>query len=142
MAYVICKKEQTNTFFAFRSYKISLKMNFFIVSAVLLVASNSILSSAQQSIPSCIQKRIDGILAGPVWNPPTTIMKYSYNDKMTFLFSSSCCDQFNYLYDALCNPICAPSGGFIGQGDGKCKDFFKNAKFLGKVWVDTRSRGK
>ncbi len=56
-----------------------------------------------------------------------------------YLFSSNCCDQFNTLYDESCNRICAPSGGFTGRGDGRCRDFNQVAKYLGKVWLDQRS---
>ncbi|CAF2432111.1 unnamed protein product [Rotaria sp. Silwood2] len=117
-------------------------MRFFIVLVVLLIALNLKISLAQFNIPQCIQKKIDSILAEPVWNPPATIRKYSYNNKPTYLLSSNCCDQFNDLYDKSCNRICAPSGGFTGQGDGQCRDFYQTAKFLGDVWVDKRSREK
>jgi YHS domain-containing protein len=106
------------------------------------MASVLITSSTQADIPECIQKRIDGISAELVWNPPASILKYSYRGQTMYLFSSNCCDQFINLYDATCNRICAPSGGFTGQGDGQCQDFKQTAKFLGKVWVDARSRGK
>ncbi|CAF3402982.1 unnamed protein product [Rotaria socialis] len=114
-------------------------MQIFILSIVLLFA---VVSLGQGAIPACIQEKIDSVLAGPVWNPPATITKYSYDDKTTYLFSSNCCDQFNSLYDESCNHICAPSGGFTGRGDGRCVNFQRDATFLGKVWVDTRSRGK
>ncbi|CAF1450347.1 unnamed protein product [Rotaria sp. Silwood1] len=117
-------------------------MKFFIVPVVLLIALNLIISSAQNDIPKCIQEKINNILAEPVWNPPASIMKYLYNDKTMYLLSSDCCDQFNNLYDESCNYICAPSGGFTGRGDGQCMNFHQQAKFLGKVWVDTRGRGK
>jgi len=37
-----------------------------------------------------------------------------------FFIKSDCCDQFDELYDADCNYVCAPSGGFSGGGDGQC----------------------
>ncbi|MBI3349677.1 MAG: hypothetical protein HY020_21010 [Burkholderiales bacterium] len=37
-----------------------------------------------------------------------------------YLFMALCCDQFNRLYDADGRFVCAPSGGFTGQGDGRC----------------------
>jgi YHS domain-containing protein len=113
-----------------------------IISVVFLMASVLITSSTQADIPECIQKKIDGIKAGPVWNPPATISRYSYRGQTMYLASSNCCDQFNYLVDASCNRICAPSGGFTGRGDGKCMDFLQTGEFLGTLWGDTRSRGK
>ncbi|CAF4937322.1 unnamed protein product, partial [Rotaria socialis] len=55
-------------------------MQIFILSIVLLFA---VLSLGQGAIPACIQEKIDSVLAGPVWNPPATITKYSYDDKTT-----------------------------------------------------------
>ena len=117
-------------------------MKFPIISVAFLIASILIALSTQNDIPECIQKRIDRVLAGPVWNPPATISKYSYRGQTVYLASSNCCDQFNNLIDELCNSVCAPSGGFTGRGDGRCLDFHETAKLLGKVWADTRSRGK
>ena len=42
------------------------------------------------------------------------------DDRPVYLFTPTCCDQFNPLYDADGRYICAPSGGFSGSGDGKC----------------------
>ncbi|CAF1080602.1 unnamed protein product [Rotaria sordida] len=97
---------------------------------------------AQTKIPKCIQKMIDNILAEPVWNPPASITKYSYLDKITYLVTSDCCDQYISLYDESCNYICAPSGGKTGQGDRRCMNFYDKAKLLGKVWSDERPHGK
>jgi hypothetical protein len=110
--------------------------------ALIVITLLSSLSSAKPEIPTCIQKKIDSILAGPVLNPPTRISKYLYRGKMTYLWSSSCCDQFDPLYDGECNRICAPSGGKTGRGDGRCTDFRQTATLLGNVWVDPRSRDK
>ncbi|MES1215065.1 MAG: hypothetical protein ABUT20_06090 [Bacteroidota bacterium] len=89
-------------------------------------------------IPVCVQLRIDSIKREPVWNPPAQVDEYIYNGKQVFLFSSNCCDQYNILYDSLCNRICAASGGITGKGDGKCADFSSSAKHIRLVWKDTR----
>lgn len=115
-----------------------LQMKFFTSSIVIFIVFNSIELSIQNNIPVCIQKKINNILAEPVWNPPATVMKYSYRDQTIFLFSSNCCDQFNSLYDESCHVICAPSGGFTGRGDGRCTDFYQTGKLLSKVWIDQR----
>jgi YHS domain-containing protein len=114
-------------------------MNSYIIPIIFLIASVLTTSSTQTDVPVCIQEKIDGISTGPIWNPPASITKYLYRGQTMYLMSSSCCDQFNNLYDENCNRICAPSGGFTGRGDGKCMDFQETAKFLGKVWKDTRS---
>lgn len=90
------------------------------------------------NIPACIRQKIDSIKAQPKWNPPAQVEEYLYNGKKVFAFSANCCDQFNPVYDENCNYICSPSGGIAGGGDGKCKDFFTNAKLVRVVWKDAR----
>jgi hypothetical protein len=96
--------------------------------------------SGDKKIPECIQKKIDSIKAMPVWNPPAEIHEYTYNGKRVFLISADCCDFFATAVDNDCNYICAPSGGFTGKGDGKCKDFVENAKMVRIVWKDDRTK--
>jgi len=92
----------------------------------------------KNTIPTCVQKKIDSIKTEAKWNPPAEVNEYIYNGQRVFLFSSNCCDQYIMLYDGSCNYICAPSGGFAGKGDGKCADFYENAKHVKLVWKDTR----
>ena len=96
--------------------------------------------AAADQTPSCILTKIDSIKKEPVWNPPAEIYEYEYQGKKVYAISSNCCDFFNTVVDSDCNYICAPSGGFTGRGDGKCKDFFKEAKQLRLVWKDERTR--
>jgi hypothetical protein len=113
-----------------------------IISVVLLIASVIIAPSIQTDIPECIQKHINDTLPETEWNLPDSISKYLYRGQTMYLFGTKCCDRFNPLYDESCKYICAPSGGFMGQGDGKCKDFNEMATFLGTIWKDTRSNEK
>ena len=92
----------------------------------------------EDAIPTCIQGRIDSIKALPRWNPPAQVDEYFYNGQRVFLFSSDCCDQYNYLYTETCDMVCAPSGGFTGAGDRKCQDFGQTAKHIRLVWKDPR----
>jgi hypothetical protein len=62
------------------------------------------------------------------------IWQYRYNGQIVYLTVADCCDRYNYLYDSNCKLICAPSGGFSGQGDGKCTDFADKAKDGVLVW--------
>lgn len=91
-----------------------------------------------ESIPTCIQQKIDQIKKQPKWNPPAEVHEYNYKGKRVFYFSSNCCDQYNVVYDENCNYVCAPSGGYTGKGDGKCADFKENAKEVRLVWKDER----
>ena len=50
-----------------------------------------------------------------------------------------CCDMQSVLYDELGNLICSPDGGFTGQGDGRCRDFFEERKNCEAIGKDTRS---
>jgi hypothetical protein len=94
--------------------------------------------NAGSDASSCIQQKIDDIKKQPRWNPPATVNEYMYNGKTVYLFSSDCCDQYNMIYDNLCNYVCAPSGGITGKGDGKCEDFNTSAKHIRLVWKDER----
>jgi len=89
-------------------------------------------------VPPCVQDKIQAIMQQPKYNPPATVYRYIYMDKYVYLFSSPCCDQFNYLYDKNCNIICAPTGGFTGKGDGKCANFKQMASDETLIWKDDR----
>jgi hypothetical protein len=91
----------------------------------------------EEKTPDCIDQRIEQIKAQPKWNPPAEVNQYNYKGKNVYLFSSNCCDQYNELYDANCNYICAPSGGITGKGDGQCADF-SSATLVRLVWKDDR----
>jgi hypothetical protein len=87
----------------------------------------------KDSIPSCVRKLIDkGTKEVP--EAPVQIDEYSYKGKKVYLFIAQCCDQYNMLYDENCKEICAPTGGFTGKGDGKCKDFDSTAKHVKLIW--------
>ena len=90
------------------------------------------------SVPPCIQLRIDSIKASPKSNPPGEVIEYEYKGQRVYGINSPCCDQYYNLIDEQCNYICAPSGGLTGAGDGKCSDFFQNAKKIRTIFKDDR----
>jgi hypothetical protein len=92
----------------------------------------------EESVPTCIQSRIDQIKKEPKWNPAAEVYEYRYNGKKVYYFSSNCCDQYNMVYDEQCNAVCAPSGGLTGKGDMKCNDFNEKAEKVKLVWKDER----
>ena len=92
----------------------------------------------KDSIPACIQQRINDIKSQPSWNPPAEVYEYSYQGRRVFYFSSDCCDQHNVVVDESCNYVCAPSGGYTGKGDMKCADFNATATKVKLVWKDDR----
>jgi len=115
-------------------------MKVFIAAAALLaVLSRNCNEKKKETLPLCIQQKIEAIRKEPRWNPPAEIHEYRYAGKTVYLFSSPCCDQYNTAFDADCNYICAPSGGITGKGDRKCEDFSTNAQFVRLVWKDDRN---
>lgn len=113
-------------------------MKYILLLLAIPLLSESNCSKKKDLIPACIQQKIDQIKAEPRWNPPAEVNEYLYNGSHVYLFSSNCCDQYNVVYDENCNPICAPSGGFTGKGDGKCPDFNEKAEHIKLVWKDER----
>jgi hypothetical protein len=104
----------------------------------LTIAAKKCKGGKENSIPVCIQQKVDQIKKEPKWNPPAEVHEYSYNGKRVFYFNSNCCDQYNIVYDENCNIVCAPGGGITGKGDGKCSDFNVNAKEVRLIWKDDR----
>lgn len=113
-------------------------MKYILLSASILLLTAATCRKALQTLPVCIQQKINEIKAEPKWNPPAEVNEYLYNGKHVYLFSSNCCDQYTVLYDENCNPLCAPSGGLTGTGDNKCTDFLQKAKHIRLVWKDDR----
>jgi hypothetical protein len=65
---------------------------------------------------------------------PQAIYGYQYDGRQVFLVIAPCCDQFNPLFDADGSEICAPTGGFAGNGDGSCPDFESRRKDETLLW--------
>jgi len=89
-------------------------------------------------IPICVEKMIAEKLSIEVSNPPTQIWKWEVDDNTYYYITSDCCDQFNNLYTSNCEFVCAPDGGFSGNGDGNCPTFSGEIlKTL--IWEDKRN---
>lgn len=112
-----------------------MKSYIFTAAVFLLVAAQSL---KKESMPLCIQQKIDEIKEQPKWNPPAEVHEYTYNGKRVFYFSSNCCDRYNQVFDENCVYVCAPSGGATGKGDGKCSDFSTQAQYVKLIWKDDR----
>ncbi|MES1218244.1 MAG: hypothetical protein ABUT20_22250 [Bacteroidota bacterium] len=113
-------------------------MKFYLSVIVISTLLNNQCQKGSVDIPECVQRKIDSIKAEPKWNPPAEVSEFIYKKKRAYLFTSNCCDQYTLLYDGYCSPICAPSGGIAGKGDGKCADFYEAATFVRSVWKDNR----
>jgi len=57
----------------------------------------------QAAIPKCIQTKIDSLKKVPRFNPPAEVNEYTYNGKRVFLFTSDCCDNYNFHQAIHCN---------------------------------------
>ncbi len=65
---------------------------------------------------------------------PEKITLYTLRGEQMLLAEMPCCDHFNPLFNSKLNIICAPSGGFAGVGDGKCRDFEKEKQGGRVIW--------
>ncbi|MEK7652954.1 MAG: hypothetical protein AAB358_00500 [Patescibacteria group bacterium] len=108
--------------------------------AIFLAGCTTQLLTKNQSEPTWIKTLIDTKKNSPLENPPSTIRKCTYQNKIVYYVSSPCCDQYNYLYDDNNKVICAPDGGFTGNGNGKCSDFSLDKNNCELIWQDSRSK--
>jgi len=109
---------------------------------ILFVAGTFIFLSCNKSdlvndVPTCIINKIEAIKNSEVSNPPTQVWKWETNGEIYYYITSDCCDQYNYLYNANCEIVCAPDGGFTGNGDGNCPTF-SNEVIKTLIWKDNR----
>jgi hypothetical protein len=110
----------------------------FILTAVLLLSACS--QASQTGNPAWLDQMIQQIESQPVGNPPQSIWRYDYNGQVVYYLPAQCCDQYSTLLNSQGNVLCAPDGGFIGGGDGKCPDFFETRTNEQLVWQDNRKR--
>lgn len=91
-----------------------------------------------KEIPECIVTHINAIKEAKVWNPPARLYRYQYKGQTVYYFPPRCCDIPSTLFNAECNVICAPDGGFTGKGNGGCPDFSKERSEEELLWEDKR----
>ena len=76
------------------------------------------------TVPNCVERDIRRFeRQDRGYENAISVSQWQVDGKIYYYYQSDCCDQFNYLYDEECNLICAPDGGFIGDGDGNCPEF-------------------
>jgi hypothetical protein len=86
------------------------------------------------AVPTCIKNKIDSFKVKEAHEKPQRVIEYMYKGKKVYYVVMPCCDFYNEVYDANCNFLGAPDGGFTGKGDGKIPDFFAEAKSEKLVW--------
>jgi hypothetical protein len=115
-----------------------MKIIFPMVIAIMLV-----LAGCQAATPSANPAWVDQLIqhfeSNSVTNPPLSIWRYDYKGQTVYFVPAYCCDIYSILYDANGTMLCAPDGGFTGDGDGKCPDFFDERSNGQLVWQDTRT---
>ncbi len=112
-------------------------LSLFGIAAITLVFISCSGSKSEQKRTSCIEEMITELKTKPVQNPPAAVWRWEDEGSQYYYITSDCCDQYNYLYDANCNRICAPDGGMTGQGDGKCPSFSSSLTRT-LLWKDDR----
>ena len=86
------------------------------------------------AMPTCIKIKIDSFKLKEAHEKPQRVIEYVYKGKKVYYVVMPCCDFYNEVYDAKCNFLGAPDGGFTGKGDGKLPDFFTEVKSEKLVW--------
>jgi hypothetical protein len=86
--------------------------------------------------PSWVADLIEEFENQPVANPPRSIWQYVYEGQIVYSVSS---DMMATVYDYEGNYVCQPWGGFTGQGDGQCGDFFETSTDAKLIWQDNRT---
>lgn len=79
-------------------------------------------AAATEPVPEWLQKQIT-ISARSKYPNWISVQAWEHEGQTYYTLQAGCCDRFNELYDAKGQYLCAPSGGFTGQGDGKCTDW-------------------
>ena len=87
------------------------------------------------ALPKCIKNKIDSFKLKEAHEKPQRVIQYVYKGKKVYYVVMPCCDFFNEVYDAKCNFLGSPDGGFTGKGDGKLPDFFAAAKGEKLIWA-------
>jgi len=97
-------------------------------------------STSLDGNPKWVKRIVATYEKDPVGNPPQSIWQYEYKGQTVYYVPPQCCDQFSKLFDANGKVICAPDGGFTGNGDGMCSDFSQERKNEKLIWEDPRTQ--
>jgi hypothetical protein len=114
------------------------RLLFILAIGVIFLAGCS--QAIQTGNPAWVDQLIKQVESDPVGNPPLSIWRYEYNGQVVYYIPAQCCDQYSTLFDAQGNVLCAPDGGFIGGGDGRCPNFFRQRTDEQLIWQDARTR--
>lgn len=112
--------------------------------SVFLLAGLSLLGCARimvpgDDVPAWVAGLIRQMEAEPVADPPALVARYEYRGGRVYYVPPRCCDVYGTLYDASGTVLCHPDGGFAGNGDGRCPDFFEERRSEKIIWRDRRA---
>lgn len=67
-------------------------------------------------------------------DPPTLVARYDYHGQVVYYVGPRCCDVPSTLYSSAGTILCSPDGGYTGDGDGRCPDFFAQRRNEKVLW--------
>ena len=89
----------------------------------------------EKNYPSCLESKVQSVLSSPVKNKKTKIDKYSYQNKVVYIFFDNYYDDASYsVIDENCNEVCRTSGGWSTTTCSNLNDLI----FVETVWEDQR----
>lgn len=86
-------------------------------------------------LPTWLTERIAEFEAHPGQPDALEIWALTYQGRPAYYFFSNCCDRYNPLHDATGQVICAPNGGIVNQGDGRCPGALHASPERTRIWV-------
>jgi uncharacterized protein DUF6970 len=101
--------------------------------------SNPVVPDSSTASPAWLTPLIRQLETQPVANPPAFIARYEYKGDSVYFVPQRCCDVMSVVYRSDGAVICHPDGGFAGNGDGRCADFFAERRNQRMIWRDPRS---
>lgn len=122
--------------FAMRFIQATLFLTLFMLSSVPAYSETPPAKSTEITtpLPDWVKQKIAAYEANPERPEAIEIWQMKYKGQDAYLFIANCCDQYNPLYDNSGKIICAPSGGFSGQGNGLCSDALHASPERVRIW--------
>lgn len=90
------------------------------------------------STPDWVQNLITEYKNHPAGNPDYSIWQYRFKGQTVYYLPPQCCDKMSVLLSKDSTVICHPDGGYAGNGDGNCPDFFDERENGKLIWKDNQ----
>ena len=103
-----------------------------------LATSLACASAPAADAPAGLRSLIARLQTEPAQTPARSILRLEWQGRTLYYVPAPCCDQYNELYDAQGQRLCAPDGGFSGRGDQRCPEIVVDRDRLQPVWTDPR----